>query len=97
MGKTRSTRAKRPRKAPAKPKGLRVQLKGRLTLSDLRTMIVDALAQLDALGVKHASGVNLYLTVVDKHGAPLTPVSNGHPVNNIVIEPYRSAADEHGV
>jgi hypothetical protein len=97
MAKIRNTRARRPRKAPAKPKGLRVQLKGRPSLKDLRGMLVDALERLDALGIKHASGINLYLTPVSKDGTPLTPLADGQPVNTIIIESYRSAADEHGL
>jgi hypothetical protein len=97
MAKIRNTRARRPRKAPAKPKGLRVQLKGRPSLKELRGMLVDVLERLDALGIKHASGINLYLTPVSKDGTPLTPLADGQPVTNIIIESYRSAADEHGV
>ncbi len=97
MGKIRTVRSKRPRKAPAKPKGLRIQLKGRNKLGDLRNMLIEAMQRLDDLGITHASGINLYITPVSKDGTPLTPLANGQPVNLIVIEPYRSAAEEHGL
>lgn len=94
---TRSARAKRPRKAPARPKGLRIQLKGKPSTQELHAMLIDALQRLRELGITHASGINLYLTPTTADGTPVTPVANGQPVNLITIEPYRSAADEHGV
>ena|SRR4051812_5347715 len=97
MGKIRTARSKRPRKAPEKPKGLRIQLKGRNALADLRSMLVEATQRLSDLGITHASGINLYITPVAKDGTPVTPVANGQPVSTIVIEPYRSAAEEHGL
>ncbi|ODS56442.1 MAG: hypothetical protein ABS36_08645 [Acidobacteria bacterium SCN 69-37] len=100
MGKIRNTsggRSKRPRKAPAKAKGLRIQLKGTPTLPELRGMVVDVLHRLDDLGITHARGINLYLTPVTPDGTPVTPVANGQPVTLIVIDRYRSAADEHGL
>lgn len=100
MGKIRNTRGARsngPRKAPAKAKGLRVQLKGAPSLPELRGMVVEALQRLDDLGITHARGINLYLTPVTRDGTPVTPVANGHTVTLIVIEPYRSAAEEHGL
>jgi hypothetical protein len=60
-------------------------------------MLLEATQRLSELGITHASGINLYITPVTREGTPLTPVANGQPVNLIVIEPYRSAADEHGL
>lgn len=97
MGKIRTTRSKRPKKAPAKAKGLRIQLKGRPALPDLRAMLIEATERLDELGITHASGINLYITPVTPDGTPLTPVANGQSVKLIVVEPYRSAAEEHGL
>jgi hypothetical protein len=91
------SKAKRPKKAPAKPKGLRVQLKGRVSLPELHAMLLDALQRIGDLGVTHASGINLYLTPVSRDGTPLTPLQNGQSVSLITVEPYRSAADEHGL
>ena len=97
MGKFGKPRTKRPRKVSANSKGLRVQLKGRNTLANLRNMLIEATQRLDDLGITHASGINLYITPVAKDGTPVTPVKDGYPVSVIVIEPYRSAADEHGL
>lgn len=91
-------RSKRPRKAPAEPRGLRVSLAGTRTPDELRSMMIEAVARLEELGIRHARGVNIYLTPVTKDGTPLTPVANGQPVKLLTIEePYRSAADEHGL
>jgi hypothetical protein len=95
--KARPPKSKRPRKAPRRAKGLRVQLKGQPSVPELRGMLIDAVERLSELGITHASGINLYLTPVSPDGTPLTPVANGQSVNNIIIEPYRSAADEHGL
>ena len=100
MGKIRNTRparTKRPRKAPSKARGLRVQLKGRPSVPELRGMLIEALERISDLGITHASGINIYLTPVTKSGTPLTPLANGQPVSTIIIESYRSAADEHGI
>lgn len=97
MGKIRTVRSKRPRKVSANSKGLRIQLKGRNALGDLRNMLIEATQRLSDLGITHASGINLYITPVAKDGTPVTPVKDGYPVSLIVIEPYRSAAEEHGL
>jgi hypothetical protein len=99
MGKirnTRTTRTRKPRKAPSQPRGLRIQLKGSVTLPELHAMLLDALHRLGDLGITHARGVNLYLTPATGDGTAVTPVANGQAIKQITIEPYRSAADEHG-
>lgn len=61
-------------------------------------MLLAAVARLEDLGVRHVRAVNIYLTPVSRDGEPVTPVQNGHPIRSLTIEePYRSAADEHGV
>jgi hypothetical protein len=98
--KMRPPRPKRQRKAatPAKPRGLRIQLKGTRTLAELQDMLRQAIERIDELAITHASGINLYITPVDKNGSPVTPVSNGHTVSSVTIEaPYKSAADEYGL
>lgn len=97
MKRSRPARSKRPRKAPANAKGLRIQIKGRPALPDLRALLIEATQRMAELGITHASGINLYVTPVAKDGAPVTPVTNGQPVTTITIEPYRSAAEEHGL
>ncbi len=100
MGRMRKgpTRAKRPRKAPAKPRGLRIQLRGTRTPEQLRDMLRQAVDRIEEHGITHVSGINLYLSPVDENGAPVTPVANGQSVSSIVIEaPYKSAADEYGL
>jgi hypothetical protein len=76
---------------------LRIQLKGRPALPDLRTMLIEATQRLAELGITHAGGINLYITPVTKDGTPVTPVANGQTVETIIIESYRSAAEEHGL
>ena len=94
MGKIRTVRSKRPRKVSKNSKGLRIQLKGRNALADLRNMLIEATQRMSDLGITHASGINLYISPVAKDG---TPVTNGWPVREIIVEPYRSAAEEHGL
>jgi hypothetical protein len=98
--KMRTPRAKRSRKAtpPAKPRGLRIQLMGTRTPSELRDMLRQALERIVEHGITHMSGINLYVTPVDASGVPVTPVMNGQTVSSIVVEaPYNSAADEYGL
>lgn len=98
MKRKRPPRSRQPRKAPPQPRGLRVRLRGTRTPDELRLMLLEAVARLDALGIRSMSGVNLYLTPVNREGVPVTPVVDGQPVTAITIaEPYRSAADEHGL
>ena len=100
MGRIRNkpSTAKRPKKAPAKPRGLRIQLRGSRSTEELRDMLRQAVDQMEEHGIKQASGVNLYITPLDENGARVTPVANGQAVNTIVIEaPYKSAADEYGL
>ena len=100
MGRMRNTtpRGKRPRKAPAKPGSLRVQLMGTRTPDDLRDMLRQAIDKIVDLGITHARGVNLYITPLDANGGNVTPVSNGQKVSTVIIEaPYKSAADEYGL
>lgn len=83
-----------------KPKndGLRIQLKGLRSMHDLRAMLHLAVDELEALPITHARGINLYLTPADKEANPVYPRKNRRPVADITIEePYRSAADEHGL
>jgi hypothetical protein len=97
--KMRTPRPRRAKKsAAAKPRGLRIQLKGTRTLEELRDMLRQSLERLNELAITHASGINLYITPVDKNGHPVAPVSDGHNVSSITIEaPYSSAADEYGL
>lgn len=98
MKRTAPPRRRKTRKAPAQPRGLRIRLNGTRTPNELQAMLLDAVARLEELGIRHARGVNVYLTPVSEDGTPLTPVANGQPVRSVTIEaPYRSAADEHGV
>ena len=86
-----------PRKT--KPTGIRIQLKGLRTTAELRAMLYEAIDQVEALGITHLRGSNLYVTPADQEGTPLTRFGPRHrKVDKITIEePYRSAADEHGI
>lgn len=86
--------------AEKKPKsdGLRIQLKGLRTTQELRAMLNLAVDEIEALAITHARGINLYLTPADKEANPVYPRQNRRRVADITIEePYRSAADEHGL
>ena len=90
---TGSMTAKKP-----KPDGLRIQLKGLRSTQDLRAMLHEAVDRLEELAITHARGINLYLTPADKEGNPVHPRQHRRRVADITIEePYRSAADEHGL
>lgn len=81
-----------------KPDGIRIQLKGLRTSRELLVMLHDAVDQLEGLGVKHIRGANLYITPVDQDGNPLTRFRGWRKMPAITIrEPYRSAAEDHGL
>ncbi len=71
---------------------------GPWTIEQTREMILEALDQLGATGIKHIARANLYLNPVDERGRPLTRLDRHHPLPEIdVPHPYRSAAEEHGL
>lgn len=81
------------------PRGMRIQLKGMHTTAEMRAMLNEAIDQIEALAVTHVSGTNLYLTPSDQHGNPVTPLGPGRRrISSLILtDPYRSAADEHGI
>lgn len=82
----------------SKPEGMRIQLKGLRTTQEMRAMLHDAINRLEDLGITHVRGTNLYVTPADKEGSPVMPRQHKRKVTSIIIEePYRSAADEHGI
>lgn len=82
----------------SKPEGMRIQLKGLRTTQEMRAMLHEAIDRLEAFGITHVRGTNLYLTPADKEGSPVMPRQYRRKVTSIIIEePYRSAADEHGL
>jgi hypothetical protein len=79
-------------------KGLRIQLKGLRTTRELRAMLHEAVDRLEAQGITVVRGSNLYVTPADTKGNPVTRLSGGAPLEDIIIPgPYRSAAEEHGL
>jgi hypothetical protein len=79
-------------------KGLRIQLKGLRTTRELRAMLHEAVDRLEAQGITVIRGSNLYVTPADTKGNPVSRLSGGTPLEDIVIAgPYRSAAEEHGL
>ena len=82
----------------SKPDGMRIQLKGLRSTQEMRAMLHDAINRLEDLGITHVRGTNLYLTPADKEGSPVMPRQYRRKITSIIIEePYRSAADEHGL
>jgi hypothetical protein len=94
-GKTPS--GERPSKpAPQKnalPKGIKIKLAGRRTTRQLRAMLHDAVNELEAAGIEHVSGINLYVTPIDKTGAPL--VMRRRVPDLVIDAPYPVAAEEY--
>jgi len=94
---------KRPKRTPARKTsrsnraGLRISLKGQRSTRELRAMLHEAVDRLEALGITHLRGSNLYLTPTDAKGAVVTRIGAA-PIEDIDIErPYPSAAEEHGL
>lgn len=85
---------------PKKPleRGERIQLKGLHTTADMRAMLNEAIDQIEAVGITHVSGANFYFNPADKNGSRVYPRQHGRRATFTTIEePYRSAADEHGI
>ena len=77
---------------------MRIQLKGLRTTQELRAMLHEAVDQIEALGIKTVRGSNLYLTPSDENGVPLVRLADRRKLHDLTIaEPYRSAAEEHGL
>ena len=77
---------------------MRIQLKGLHTTADIRAMLNEAIDQIEAVGITHLFGANFYFSPADRNGSRVYPRQYGHPVVFPAIEqPYRSAADEHGI
>lgn len=64
---------------------------------EARAMVIAALDEAAATGITHIARANLYLNPVDAQGRIVTRVGR-EPLQDIdVPQPYRSAADEHGL
>lgn len=76
---------------------MRVKLHGLRTTQELRAMLHESIDQIEALGITHLSGCNLYVTPSDSKGNIVVRI--GHtPIEDLEIkEPYQSAAEEHGL
>jgi hypothetical protein len=97
--RTTSRKVSRSKPATDAPsKGMRIKLAGLHNTRDIRAMLHEAVDRIEALGIKTVRGANLYLTPCDDNGSPLTRLADRQRVRDMTIaEPYRSAADEHGV
>lgn len=61
-------------------------------------MLHEVVGRIEELGIKNVRGANLYLTPCDENGAPLVRLADRQPIQDMTIEePYRSAAEEHGL
>lgn len=96
--------ARRPRKTVKEkeskplPKGMKIQLKGVLTIPEAIAGFHQAMEQLQGQGIKKMRATNVYLTPADENGNPAVRIARGQTIQDIVIvEPYRSAAEEHGL
>ncbi len=78
------------------PKGMKIQLKGLLTIPEAIAGFHQAMDQLQSQGIKKMRGTNVYLTPADENGNVVVRISRGQEIQDIVIvEPNRSAAEEH--
>lgn len=98
MGKGTKRGARKARAAKRDITSLRVRLRGKdnapLTMQELTEGMLEAVRQLKPYESGYrARSVSLYLTMIDDNGEPVRI----NDANEIVIYPYRSAADDHGV
>ncbi len=77
---------------------MKIKLQGLRTTAELRAMVHLAVDELEALGVTHSRGCNLYLTPVDAEGEEVKLSRDRKAVKDLTIKgPYPAAADEYGV
>jgi hypothetical protein len=97
MDMARRTRATKQESKPL-PKGMKIQLKGLLTIPEAIAGFHQAMDQLQAQRIKKMRGTNVYLTPADENGNAVVRISRGQKIQDIVIvEPYRSPAEEHAL
>jgi hypothetical protein len=78
-------------KKTAYPESIRFILQGRHSLKELRDMLRDAVNKLEAMGVTHISGGNLYFPPTDAAGNPV----RAHETKITMNGPYPVAAEEY--
>ena len=88
------------RSRPPKKSGtaLKIRLCGKddapLTMRELREGLLEAAKLLKSYEAAHrAKSVTLYLTIIDDNGRP----ARINDTNELVIYPYKTAADEYGL
>ncbi len=75
---------------------MKIKLQGNRTTAELRQMVHRAVDELEALGVTHVRGGNLYLTPVDDEGREVRARRNSRNVKELTIKgPYPCAADKY--
>jgi hypothetical protein len=95
-----------PRRRDAKPETkslpdrLRIKGSGCHRIEDVIAVVYGEMHKLDLAGFTHANGFDVYITLSDKHGRPMTHFPDGRPIAGMIVTadpPYRSAAEEHGL
>ncbi len=77
---------------------MKIQLRGNLTLDEAVAGFHQAIEELREVGVKRISSTVLYANLTDDEGNIVRPLDHGRTVQQVVIvEPYRSAAEKHGL
>ena len=83
-----------------KSERLKVTLAGNHTLKQKACMLLQAKYYLQhEQNIDFAGPTDIYLSLIDAHGHPLTHFFNGSAIadyNLLVDSPYHCAADEHG-
>ncbi len=91
---------KKPRtKTPTKD-SIRIKLGGsgnQWTVTELRALANEAVDRIEATGIAHVKGCNLYVSPVDSKGQPIVRVHGAELEDIVIAAPYRSAADDHGL
>lgn len=82
------------------PDRLRIKGTGCHPIKDVIAMLYHELHQLEVAGFTHINGFDGYFSVSDSLGRPMTHYADGRQLAGHTIradQPYRSAAEEHGL
>ena len=77
---------------------IRIRLEGSRDTGEILAMFREAIHKLRYdCGIKRFRAINIYVTPIDENGHVLTKFRNGKPSPLVIAEPYRSAAEDHGL
>jgi hypothetical protein len=79
---------------------MQINIKGEMTLADIRQAIYEKLNELEeTFAVSHSQGATLYVNPTNGIGETVTPLhKDGRVVSKLLSNgPYRSAADDYRI